>query len=271
MKNFFERTLTGGAFIALIIGGIIWCNLSFIVLTAAIYCLCLMEFYKLVNILKNIKINVLIHVVFGALMFYTAICVAEGVFDKNKFVIVPLLLYVAGVMIAELYEKRREPLIHAAYIFFGHFYITLPLSLLCYIAFANGEYNFVLPLALFVFIWVYDTFAYLTGVTFGRHRLFERISPKKSWEGVIGGFVFTLGAAWIFSRFSDEFSVIHWLGMAATTVVFSTFGDLFESLIKRTLNVKDSGDSLPGHGGFLDRFDSLLFAVYGLVIYLIAT
>jgi phosphatidate cytidylyltransferase len=267
MKNFIERTLTGSAFIALIIGGIMWHRLSFIVLTAAIYCLCLMEFYKLINILKNTAINILVHVVFGALLFYAAICVADGVFFSNRLIIAPLLLYVVGVLVAELYEKRHEPLIHAAYIFFGHFYITLPLALFFYIAFENGEYNRVLPLALFVFIWVYDTFAYLTGITLGRHRLFERISPKKSWEGVVGGFVFTLGAAWIFSLFSDEFSTVHWIGMAATIVVFSTFGDLFESLIKRTLNVKDSGDSLPGHGGFLDRFDSLLFAVYGMFIY----
>ena len=126
----------------------------------------------------------------------------------------------------------------------------------------------MLPLSIFIFTWVNDTGAYCTGMLFGKHRLFERISPKKSWEGSVGGAAFSLLAAAVMSRFFPFLSLPQWMGLGLTVVVFGTWGDLTESLLKRTLGIKDSGNILPGHGGMLDRFDSTLMAVPAAVIYL---
>ena len=123
-------------------------------------------------------------------------------------------------------------------------------------------------MSFFIFIWINDTGAFLVGITIGHHRLFERISPKKSWEGFAGGLIFSLMTAWIFSLFYDNFSLIQWLGFSLTISISSTFGDLCESLLKRTIHIKDSGHILPGHGGLLDRFDSVLLAAPAAYIYL---
>jgi phosphatidate cytidylyltransferase len=183
------------------------------------------------------------------------------------------LFYLPAVIISALYGKQRDPVTHSAYIFLGHFYITLPLSLVNWVAFSIGSdggvhYEPVWLLALFVFIWANDTGAYITGSLFGKHRLFERISPKKSWEGFAGGLFFAGAASGVFAFFRPETPVYHWVGLAMAVAVFATWGDLIESQMKRTLNLKDSGKTLPGHGGFLDRFDSLLLAVYALLFYL---
>ena len=129
-----------------------------------------------------------------------------------------------------------------------------------------------LLLGLFIFIWLYDTGAYCVGMLLGRHRLFERISPKKSWEGVIGGVMLCVAGAYATYYWFDEFfqvpDLTTWVGMSVVVAVFATFGDLVESLIKRTVGVKDSGNILPGHGGILDRIDSLLLVVPAVFIYL---
>ena len=131
-----------------------------------------------------------------------------------------------------------------------------------------SQYNPILPLSIFIFNWVNDTGAYCTGMLFGKHRLFERISPKKSWEGSIGGAVFSIIAAIVLAHFFTFLSTGVWIGLGLTVVVFGTWGDLTESLMKRTLGIKDSGNILPGHGGMLDRFDSTLMAVPAAVVYL---
>jgi phosphatidate cytidylyltransferase len=183
-------------------------------------------------------------------------------------------LYIVILLISELYVKQPDPLTHIAYIFLSHFYIALPLSLLNFIAFRTifisplvTIYTPVFLLALFVFIWVNDTGAYLTGMWLGKHRLFPRISPKKSWEGFFGGLVFTVASSFVFAYFKPEIPYYHWVILSLLVVLFGTWGDLVESLFKRTLEVKDSGRTLPGHGGFLDRLDSLLLAVYAVFFY----
>jgi phosphatidate cytidylyltransferase len=228
---------------------------------------CLFEFYELVNAHKDTRINVIINSFGGLMLFMSVANLACGMTDASKYCFATFLLYIVAVLVSELYNRRSESFTRAAYIFFGHFYITLPLSLFYILAFRNGSYEWIRPLALFVFIWTNDTFAYLTGVTFGRHRLFERISPNKSWEGFFGGLLFTLASSFVFAWFCSSVLLIHWLFLSMLTVVFATFGDLVESLIKRTFNVKDSGNALPGHGGFLDRFDSLLFAIYAMLVF----
>ena len=154
-------------------------------------------------------------------------------------------------------------------------YIALPFSLLNVLAFnatSDGlvAFNTLLPLSVFIFLWVNDTGAYCAGSLLGRHKLFPRISPGKSWEGSIGGGLFVLAAAYIISIYFDGvlLTTIEWLGLGLVVTVFGTWGDLVESLFKRTLGIKDSGNILPGHGGMLDRFDSALLAIPTAVIYL---
>jgi len=267
MKNLLTRSLTGAAFVAIILAGILWNRWTFGAVMEITLILCLIEFYKLVNLHKATKIKSGFHALGGTLLFLSSFFFAQGETTAAKYSACVFFIYILTVLVAELYERQREPLTHSAYIIFGQVYIALPLSLLNFAAFCENEYSSTLPLALFIFIWLNDTFAYLSGITLGKHRLFERISPKKSWEGFFGGLVFTVASAFLFSRFVPEIPLIHWVGLSIVTVVFAVFGDLLESLIKRTLNVKDSGSALPGHGGFLDRFDSLLFAIYGMVIY----
>ena len=126
-------------------------------------------------------------------------------------------------------------------------------------------------LAIFVFIWVNDTFAFLTGITLGKNKLLERISPKKTIEGFIGGIFFTVLAGVGFSFLFVEYNIYFWIGFALIVSLFATLGDLFESLIKRTYKVKDSGNLIPGHGGILDRIDSLLIVVPAIYVYLLIT
>jgi phosphatidate cytidylyltransferase len=152
----------------------------------------------------------------------------------------------------------------------GIVYVTLPLSLMMYIPLFLGGNTWQPWYFLFYLfiVWANDVFAYLVGITMGKHRLCERISPKKSWEGSVGGALVSIGAACIVAYFDHSLTLPQWLGFALVVVVFGTWGDLVESLLKRQLGIKDSGNILPGHGGMLDRFDSSLLAIPAAVVYL---
>ena len=144
----------------------------------------------------------------------------------------------------------------------------MPFVLLNVIAFEGGRYNYEVILGSLLILWASDTGAYFAGTHFGRRKLFERISPKKSWEGFIGGAVLALGFAFGASRFMHSLSFQQWMIVGLIIIVGGTFGDLIESLLKRSIEIKDSGDSLPGHGGFLDRFDGLLISAPFIAAYL---
>lgn len=271
-KNFIERLLTGIVYVGVFVFCIIFNQYTFLLLFGAITVLCLWEFYSLVNAQKRAMINPIYNCFGGLLLFSSTYLFASGTFSYIIFF--PYLLYVVIVFIAELYERRQDPITHMAYIFLGQCYIAIPLSVLNLIAFfplTAGDpptYNYIWILSLMVFIWINDTGAYCVGSLIGKHRLFERISPKKSWEGFVGGLLFTMASAFVFAHFYPEIPYYHWLGLAVMVVAFGTWGDLVESLMKRTLMIKDSGQTLPGHGGFLDRVDSLLMAVYAVLFYL---
>ena len=177
----------------------------------------------------------------------------------------------------ELYLKRLNPMNNWAFSLMSQLYVALPFALLSVLAFHRNtvisdsspiSFNAILPLSVFIFNWSNDTGAYCTGMLFGRHRLFERISPKKSWEGSIGGGIISILVSLVMAHFFPFLSVLQWIGFALVVVVFGTWGDLVESLLKRQLGIKDSGNILPGHGGMLDRFDSTLLAVPAVVLYL---
>lgn len=187
------------------------------------------------------------------------------ILDGKYFIllIIPLLL----LFIIELYRKNEGPFENIAVSLLGLLYIALPISLLSLLVvpLADGIYNPYPLLLIFVLIWCFDTGAYLSGVAFGRHKLFPRISPKKSWEGVVGGVILTIIAALVFSHFYKPVDNLGMVLAAVLAAAGATFGDLAESMLKRSADIKDSGKLLPGHGGLLDRIDSLLFV--GPIIY----
>ena len=270
MKNFIIRLLTAIVYAGTIIFCIVYNSCTFLALFMIIIILCLKEFYRLVNINKETKINPYIHGAGGAVMFLTAFLFTSGI--TGRYIFSLYFLYTTGILIYELYAKQKNPISRLAYIFLGQFYIALPFSVLNYLAFPDSAtnppvYQWVWIIALFLFIWANDSGAYLIGVKFGKHKLCERISPKKSWEGFFGGLLFAVISAFIFAHFNQQIAWYHWIAISVGVVVFSTYGDLVESMIKRSVEVKDSGRLLPGHGGFLDRFDSLLLAVYVMLFY----
>jgi len=194
-------------------------------------------------------------------------------------VFIPYLVSIVYLMVAELYMKAKDPINNWAYTMLSQLYIALPFSLLNVLAFrSNGydiQYSYLAPLAVFVFLWINDAGAYCVGSLLGRHKLFPRISPGKSWEGSVGGGLLVMAAAMLVWWLTEQYGVNdiglnawQWAGLGLVVVIFGTWGDLIESLFKRTLGIKDSGNILPGHGGMLDRFDSTLMAVPAAVVYL---
>lgn len=193
----------------------------------------------------------------------------------NSQIFIPYLIILIYLMISELYLKKENPVNNWAYSLMSQFYIALPFALMNVLAFHYNEetnmvdgYSYVFPLSIFIFLWLNDTGAYCVGSLFGKHRLFERISPKKSWEGSIGGGVLAMASSFVLSSLFPVMTISEWAGLALVVVLFGTWGDLTESLLKRQLGVKDSGTMLPGHGGMLDRFDSALMAIPAAVIYI---
>ncbi len=272
MKNFIQRAISGALFVAVLVGCILYSHFTFAALFAFISALAINEFCNLVNQEEGVQVNKHICILAGAFLFlcfyYT------GIYPSGIAIFIPYLILFLHLMISELYLKKRNPLHNWAYAMLSQMYIALPFALLNVLAFHSTEseslshYNAILPLSIFIFNWVNDTGAYCTGMLFGKHRLFERISPKKSWEGSIGGGVFCIIASFVLAHFFPFMATAAWVGLALTVVVFGTWGDLTESLLKRHLGIKDSGNFLPGHGGILDRFDSTILAVPAAVVYL---
>jgi phosphatidate cytidylyltransferase len=205
----------------------------------------------------------------GITAYVIATLIAAGVIPKNSFlVLIPMMLI---IMVAELYRKQEKPFDSLAHTFFSVLYTAVPFSMFPFAAFSRTGLSPLLPhesitfspgiiIGFFLLIWANDTGAYLTGITIGRHRLMERISPKKSWEGFFGGVITAVLAAWLLSGWLGVVDTVHWVIIAMIVSVAGTYGDLVESMLKRSLGVKDSGTIMPGHGGFLDRFDSAIIS-----------
>jgi len=189
----------------------------------------------------------------------------------GHYIFFPYILLLLLILVRGLYLKTDRPVADWSVTLFAQLYCAGFLSLLNFIAFnpSTTGYSPYFMLLIFTFVWLNDTSAYLTGTTFGRHKMFPRISPLKSWEGFAGGFVVTLSASLLFAElFTGWMAAYHWIALATLIVVFATWGDLAESLIKRNFGVKDSGTLLPGHGGILDRLDSVILAVPVVYIYI---
>ena len=276
-KNFIVRTITGTLFVAIMVAGFLNPR-AMVFLFALITGLSVWEYTGLVNGIDDVRVNRFISTVAGVYLFLAVAAWRRGLV-ANFIIVVPYLLTIVYLFVSGLFTCSKNPVADWAYTMLGQMYVALPLSMINILAFeVDGQWgvNFdsLLPLSIFIFLWTNDSGAYCCGSLLGRHKLFPRVSPGKSWEGSIGGCVLVLAVAALIGWWANNGDMKHQLGMAAwmglglVVVVFGTLGDLVESLFKRTLGIKDSGNLLPGHGGMLDRFDSALMAIPAAVIYL---
>lgn len=272
--NFVIRTITAilFAFVMLfcILKGAFW----FIGLFALCTILATIEYTGLVNKYKQAGASRLWATV-ATFTFYAAI-VGLSIKQTSSVLFMPFVFTLIVIMVRGLFIKKPSPIGGWVHTLFPVIYIALPFALTSMLAFntrgPESGYSPIIPLTLFIFLWCNDVGAYCTGCTIGKHKLFERISPKKTWEGSIGGAILTVIAAFLLHRFKPDWysfePVWVWIGMALVVVMSGTLGDLVESLMKREMGIKDSGRILPGHGGMLDRFDSALLAIPATVVYL---
>ena len=276
MKNFIVRTITAVFFVAAIVTCFLRAE-AMILLFALVTGLTVWEFTGLVNDRDSVTVNRMICTVAGVYFFFAMASYNSGIVSAGVFI--PYLITLIYLMVAELYLKQEDPVHDWAYTMLSQLYIALPFSLLSVLAFrsvgSDIVYTWHVPLSVFVFLWINDTGAYLCGSLLGKHKLVPRISPGKSWEGSIGGGILVIAIAVLVWYLTEQYnmndlqlSAIEWAGLGLTVVIFGTWGDLIESLFKRTLGIKDSGNILPGHGGMLDRFDSSLLAIPAAVVYL---
>lgn len=265
MSNLQQRVLTGVLGGAIFISGIWFNEWSFGLLFLGLTILGLLEFYKLVGT-KGYKPNQGLGMLLGTTLFILVFLIQRGQVQSQLLFLLPPVLML--ILVAELFRKKEKPFINIALTFLGVLYVAAPFSMLSLIGFLDGDYNGWLVLGLIVLIWAADTGAYFSGKTLGRNKLFERISPGKTWEGWLGGTLLSLGVASVLALYLPGLDLVHWLGIAILVSVFGVLGDLSESMLKRSLEVKDSGSLLPGHGGILDRFDSLLMVAPFVVAFL---
>ncbi len=272
--NFWIRTLSGAVFVAVVAGAVLWSPWSFGALLAVVCTGCLWEFYGLASAAgadpqrgSGLAIGILL-VACGVLAVLTRM-------DLPPMMLVALLPLTYVLFIIELYRRSERPLLNVASTLAGVIYAALPLLLFFFMANRRvdgvSEYRPWETLAYFAIVWANDTGAYLFGVAFGRHRLFERISPKKSWEGFFGGIVVAVAVAVLTAVWMGvgPQECILWAGLGLVVAIAGVFGDLVESMFKRSAGRKDSGGLMPGHGGFLDRFDALLMSVPFAFIYIL--
>ena len=224
------------------------------------------EYYKILyenGFSPNKYLGVFLSVlIFITTYLYASYKVIWGVY----FLLIPILPIVC---LSALYSSNnKETLSNVSVTFFGILYISIPISLLNFIVYNDGKYDSVFLFAMLGFLWASESAAYLGGSIFGRTKLFESVSPMKTWEGVIFGFITNLVLAYFLWVFFDFYSYYFWAIFSIIVLISAVFGDLFESLLKRNFNLKDSGNKLPGHGGFLDRFDSIFFVIPYVFFYL---
>lgn len=278
-KNLIVRSITGTLFVAIMVCGFLNPS-AMILLFAIITALSLWEYTGLVNDhCEDVQVNRFISTVAGVYLFVAVAAWRTGIVS-NFAIMVPYVLTIVYLLVCELYTGTKNAVNTWAYTMLGQMYVALPLALVNILAFemapdgSGARYDMLLPLSVFIFLWTNDTGAYCTGSLFGKHKLFPRVSPAKSWEGSIGGGILVLIVAAVIGYLANNGADAHtlntyqWVGLGLTVCVFGTWGDLVESLFKRTLGIKDSGNILPGHGGMLDRFDSSLMAIPAAVVYL---
>lgn len=261
MNNILVRSLSGAVFITVILLPLfLEDSLVATIILSAFAILGTIEYNKLFKNHASISVNWQLNTFFSMLIFGGIIFSMYGFFGAFGLPISALIPLFFLWFAIEIWRKKAEPLINIAVSFFGFFYVVIPFLIAILINQMDNN-PFPLLVGMFVLIWTNDTFAFLSGKFFGKTKLFERISPKKTWEGTIGGAIFTVLMAIALSLLFDPEKLFFWIISALLLIPTSVIGDLLESLFKRSLNIKDSGSIMPGHGGILDRFDASLFAL----------
>lgn len=262
MKNLLVRTASGAVLAVVIFGALLWSNWSFALLLALLTVGGLHEFYALAR-----KCGATPQPVLGTLIGLAVLFVA--VFAWYRIVVIgilALLLFFPATFVLALWSRSEHPIADIAATIMGVFYVAVPFALA---AFCNQYAESKWPVIGFILIvWANDVFAYLTGLAIGRHPLFPRLSPKKSWEGFAGGIAGAVGVGLLVAHFGAGGYYGLWAGLALIAAVTGVAGDLVESMFKRAAGVKDSGNLIPGHGGVLDRFDAMLLAIPFVLAYL---
>ena len=265
-SELYRRVISALIGAAVIITSLLYGQWTYFVVFLAICLMAQWEFYRLVRAQEYVPIR-LLGVFIGSLLFVLSFLIEAGYLEsKYYFAIFPLACM---IFLVKLYKKSdKNPFVNIAFYYLGITYVALPFTLINIIVFFHDAYSFQILLGLLIIIWASDTGAYFAGSMFGKRKLFERISPKKSWEGSIGGGIVALTCAFVISRYYTDLNLIEWVIVGGIVVVTGTYGDLVESLFKRSMSIKDSGNVIPGHGGFLDRFDSLILSVPFVVVFL---
>lgn len=266
-----------GVFIVVFVMGGLWLHpISFFITGLILLAGTQYEYYMIIRN-TGARPQMVTGIITGMTAYTVSTLIAAGLIPDNWFMI--LFPVISVIMVIELYRKQERPFDSLAHTFFSVLYTALPFSLFPFSAFSHTGLNSIMGhdnivfspviiIGFFILLWANDTGAYLIGVAFGKHRLMERISPKKSWEGFFGGLVIAALAAWLFSGWLGVVDKKGWIIISVIVSVAGTYGDLIESMLKRSLGVKDSGTIMPGHGGFLDRFDSVVISFPLVYLYI---
>jgi len=276
LKTLGTRSLSAAVFVVLLIGSLLWNYYSFSIFFFVVAMLALGEFYTISEKLgaRPYKLcGYAIAVTVYALAVNTAY-LGITLDYSSRYMTWVLLLSTFVILAVALFSRRTNPLPNALYTLLGLVYAVLPFALLHRLVVSGGdgnyihEYNPQLLLGIVLLIWSNDTFAYLCGSLFGKNKMIERISPGKTWEGTVSGVIITFFLSYLLSVLLTDTQFVNWQAVAVIVPVLATVGDLVESMLKRQAGVKDSGNLMPGHGGALDRFDSLIFVTPFVVVLL---
>lgn len=265
LSNLQQRIVIGILGVAVIVASITYSQWTYLLFMLALSNLTQAEFYTLIKedgddpLTRWGLLN-------GTFLHAITFFVAKDMLPTKAYMVFFVMLGV--IFISELYRKTSHPFENIAYTMLGVFYVAMPLALLHFACFSGGIFSPQIAIGIFVLLWSSDTGAYFAGRSLGKTKLFPRISPNKTWEGFIGGVLLTIVSAMVMSIYFEDLSWVKWLSLAIIIPITSTYGDLIESMLKRSLMVKDSSTLLPGHGGLLDRFDGMLFTAPFVSFYL---
>lgn len=268
MNNLATRSLTAVFFVIVMVGSVMLGQTVFAILLLGITYLSISEF---VTIVSGEKVQPSPWLTISVSMISYAVLAAHalGFIAMEWLVIIVPFLFL--IFVAELWRNKKHPFLNIAISLLGIIYIAFPFGLMIHFfdtIYLTGTMHYGIALGYLLLLWLNDTGAYFVGSLVGKHKLFERISPGKTWEGSAGGALFALATAWGLSMLFIQLTTMHWLILAIIVVISGTIGDLVESMLKRSLGIKDSGNILPGHGGMLDRFDAVLISAPFVFVYL---